>query len=321
MDTKDGTGKGKSLGLRGGGTETSHVRQSFSHGRTKSVTVEHKRKRILVPKPGAPAGSSSGPVRPGTTPHLSDAEFERRLKAVEAAKAQEAERRQKEQRGDRGPRGRARPAARREGGRRARRPASARSPSSAPPPRRSSRPRTPPASRPGAKPQPAARAAAETLDPAAAQAVAARAEAGRPTGPKKVGEKVPVVEEKRARAKGDDDRRRSGKLTIANATDEEGRQRSMAAMKRRQEREKRRVAEPFRRAREGRARGQRPRRDHRAGARQPHGRAGRRRGQDADAERHHGDAEPDHRPRHRRRSSSRSSATRWCASRSPTSRT
>ena len=55
MDNKDGTGKGKTLGLRGGGTETSHVRQSFSHGRTKSVTVEHKRKRILVPKPGAPA--------------------------------------------------------------------------------------------------------------------------------------------------------------------------------------------------------------------------------------------------------------------------
>lgn len=95
MDTKDGTGKGKTLGLRGGGTETSHVRQSFSHGRTKSVTVEHKRKRIVVPKPGAPSGSNNA-GRTGTTPNLSDAEFERRLKAVEAAKAQEAERRQKE---------------------------------------------------------------------------------------------------------------------------------------------------------------------------------------------------------------------------------
>ena len=95
VDTKDGSGKGKTLGLRGGSTETSHVRQSFSHGRTKSVTVEHKRKRILVPKPGAPAGST--PVgRPGATANLSDVEFERRLKAVEAAKAQEAERRQKE---------------------------------------------------------------------------------------------------------------------------------------------------------------------------------------------------------------------------------
>jgi len=97
MDTKDSDRKGsKTLGLRAGGTETSHVRQSFSHGRTKSVTVEHKRKRILVPKPGAPAGAQPG--RPGgTTPSLSDAEFERRLKAVEAAQAQEAERKVKEQ--------------------------------------------------------------------------------------------------------------------------------------------------------------------------------------------------------------------------------
>ena len=57
-NTKDGDRKGKTtLGVRSGGTETSHVRQSFSHGRTKSVTVEHKRKRILVPKPGASASA------------------------------------------------------------------------------------------------------------------------------------------------------------------------------------------------------------------------------------------------------------------------
>ena len=66
MDTKDSDRKGKTLGLRGGGTETSHVRQSFSHGRTKSVTVEHKRKRIVVPKPGAPA--SGGPAPPASAP-------------------------------------------------------------------------------------------------------------------------------------------------------------------------------------------------------------------------------------------------------------
>src|SRR5687768_7573599 len=93
MDTKDGDRKGKTLGLRSGGTETSHVRQSFSHGRTKSVTVEHKRKR-LVPKPGSPAGGQGG--RPGSTPNLSEAEFERRRAAVEAAHAQEAERKQRE---------------------------------------------------------------------------------------------------------------------------------------------------------------------------------------------------------------------------------
>ena len=66
-DTKDTDRKGKTLGLRGGGTETSHVRQSFSHGRTKSVTVEHKRKRVLVPKPGAP-GRSANAGRGGRRP-------------------------------------------------------------------------------------------------------------------------------------------------------------------------------------------------------------------------------------------------------------
>jgi translation initiation factor IF-2 len=243
MDTKDGDRKGKSLGLRGGGTETSHVRQSFSHGRTKSVTVEHKRKRILVPKPGAPAGSSTNGNRPGTTPNLSDAEFERRLKAVEAAKAQEAERRQRELvateareaelarlRADK-------EAVERQAREREiaeQRAAAAEAEQAEGAVRAAQKAKAPAATARDAAPQP--------VDPTAAQAIAARAEAGRPIGPKKVGEKAPVVEEKRGRVKGDDDRRRSGKLTIANATDEEGRQRSMAAMKRRQEREKRRLA-------------------------------------------------------------------------------
>ena len=30
-----------------------NVKQSFSHGRTKNVVVETKRKRVVVPKPGA----------------------------------------------------------------------------------------------------------------------------------------------------------------------------------------------------------------------------------------------------------------------------
>ncbi|MER2509279.1 MAG: translation initiation factor IF-2, partial [Amaricoccus sp.] len=80
------------------------------------------------------------------------------------------------------------------------------------------------------------------IDPAAAQAEAARVEAGRTITAKKPAAKAVVEEKKTTRAKGDDDRRRSGKLTIANATDEDGRQRSLAAMKRRQERDKRRMA-------------------------------------------------------------------------------
>ncbi len=238
-DIKDGDRKGKTLGLRSGSTETSHVRQSFSHGRTKSVTVEHKRKRILVPKPGAPAGQQPG--RPGgTTPNLSDAEFERRLKAVEAAKAQEVERRQKETEAAEARAAElARLRAEKEAAeRRAKeleiqeqRAAAAAAEQAEDAARATQRPRTP---------QGARDAAPAPVDPAAAQAAAARAEAGRPVGPKKT-DKAPAVEEKRSRAKGDDDRRSRGRLTIANATDEEGRQRSLAAMRRRQERDKRRM--------------------------------------------------------------------------------
>ncbi len=245
MDTKDTDRKGNTLGLRGGGTETSHVRQSFSHGRTKSVTVEHKRKRILVPKPGAPA-SNSGPNvgRVGTTPSLSDAEFERRLKAVEAAKAQEAERRVKEVQATEARESElARLRAEKDAAERAEKEreiqeqrAAAAVAEQAEDAAKAAQKAKAPSSRPAA--------AAEVIDTAAAQAQAARAEAGRPVGPKfanKVPDKAPAADEKRGRAKGEDDRRRSGKLTIANATDQEGRQRSMAAMKRRQEREKRRV--------------------------------------------------------------------------------
>ncbi|QIE56811.1 translation initiation factor IF-2 [Pikeienuella piscinae] len=52
-DNEDDSGKGgRTISLRGGGTETSRVRQSFSHGRTKSVVVEKKRKRMVVPGQG-----------------------------------------------------------------------------------------------------------------------------------------------------------------------------------------------------------------------------------------------------------------------------
>jgi translation initiation factor IF-2 len=236
-DTKDIDRKaGKTLGLRSGGTETSHVRQSFSHGRTKSVTVEHKRKRIVVPKPGAPASGPSA-ARVGTTPNLSDAEFERRLKAVEAAKAQESDRRAREREAAEAREAElARLRAEKEAAERAEKEREIQE-------QRAAAAAAEQAEGTGKAPArakaPAARSP-ETIDPAAAQAQAARAEAGRPVGPKKAPEK-PAAEEKRTRGKGEDDRRRSGKLTIANATDEEGRQRSMAAMKRRQERERRRV--------------------------------------------------------------------------------
>jgi len=90
----DSDGK-KTLGLRGGGSRPGNVKQSFSHGRTKNVVVETKRKRVVVPKPGAgkPMGAGGSPVgNPSRRPAgISDAEMDRRLKAVQAAKAREVE--------------------------------------------------------------------------------------------------------------------------------------------------------------------------------------------------------------------------------------
>jgi translation initiation factor IF-2 len=88
----------KPLGL-GGAPRPGQVKQSFSHGRTKSVVVETKRKRVVVPtpaKPGAPgagtAASATGLGDPSKRPAgISDAEMERRLAALRAAKAREAE--------------------------------------------------------------------------------------------------------------------------------------------------------------------------------------------------------------------------------------
>ncbi len=99
----DNDGK-KTLGLRGG-PRSGQVKQSFSHGRTKSVVVETKRKRVVVPKPsGKGAGGGGNPHLgdPSKRPAgISDAEMERRLRALQAAKANEAEeaaRREKEER-------------------------------------------------------------------------------------------------------------------------------------------------------------------------------------------------------------------------------
>ena len=97
----DSDGK-KTLGLRGRGP--GQVKQSFSHGRTKNVVVETKRKRVVVPKPGAagtsapakaPAQSAAGGDPKKRPAGISDAEMERRMKALAAAKAAEAEEQEK----------------------------------------------------------------------------------------------------------------------------------------------------------------------------------------------------------------------------------
>ncbi|WP_135502682.1 translation initiation factor IF-2 [Roseovarius aestuariivivens] len=89
----DNDGK-KTLGVRSG-PRSGSVKQSFSHGRTKNVVVETKRKRIVKPKPGAAPGAAGKNVTlPDSSKRpagISDVEMERRMKALAAAKERESE--------------------------------------------------------------------------------------------------------------------------------------------------------------------------------------------------------------------------------------
>jgi translation initiation factor IF-2 len=84
----------KPLGL--GGSRPANVKQSFSHGRTKNVVVETKRKRVVVPKPGPALKTASGASPVSSDPSkrpagISDVELERRMKALALSKARESD--------------------------------------------------------------------------------------------------------------------------------------------------------------------------------------------------------------------------------------
>ena len=215
----------KTLGLMGG-SRSGNVKQSFSHGRTKNVVVETKRKRVVVPKPGAAKPAAPGAVRGGDPARrpagISDAEMERRLKAVQAAKAREtedAERRAQEElerEAERNRRREEQEAKERELREREERAQS--------------------------------KIAAEAEKKREAEAAALLAAAPPPT-PEERAAKSGVVRSKVAepvrreeparpsRNKGREDNRRSGKLTVNQASaGNDGRHRSMASMKRKQER-------------------------------------------------------------------------------------
>ncbi len=103
------------------GAETGRVRQSFSHGRSKTVVVETKKKRVVAPKTGgakrptvkaaapktdSPAQKPAPRKQPAAKPKapkgnksavlqsLSDEEYARRVKALDAAKAAETARKE-----------------------------------------------------------------------------------------------------------------------------------------------------------------------------------------------------------------------------------
>ena len=122
-DTKSGddrtlsVGTKKTLTLKRSGVEQGTVRQNFSHGRTKSVVVETKKrkftktgepdaapqvvlkKRVAAPKPADAAEAAATPKPAGKTGmvlnELSSDEMEARRRALEGAKVREVEERER----------------------------------------------------------------------------------------------------------------------------------------------------------------------------------------------------------------------------------
>jgi len=226
--------------------ESGHVRQSFSHGRSKSVVVEKKKKRTIS-TPGD-ADAHLDEEHGG----LSSGELDARRRALEASKERsEAEALEAAERD-----------AQRQREEVAAKAAAEAKAAAQPPPSSEAAPAAAEAAaaQPAAPSPPAAEAAPEqvvakpepvkgpviVIPPPAArrpETVAKRkldlepAEAEEEARGKKKGAKVP-----RAPVRAGEERRERGKLTINNAFDEAQRQRSLASLRRRRERDKLRQA-------------------------------------------------------------------------------
>ena len=257
----------------GGAPRSGQVKQSFSHGRTKSVVVEVKRKLPLAP--AKPAGSAATPSAAGATmtaprmggdpskrpAGISDAEMERRMTALRAAKSREVEdnarraadeKRSEEERlrkreeidakdrESKAVEAAAKAKVEEEDRMKAEAAAKARSAEDA------ARPASAPAQRDAARADgaPGSPARSTTARPSPARpadnAAPGTGERGGPARPGALPQRKTDREreerDRAAKAKGAEDGRRSGKLTLSDAiSDEGGRQRSMAAIKRKQE--------------------------------------------------------------------------------------
>ncbi|MCA3507255.1 MAG: translation initiation factor IF-2 [Rhodobacter sp.] len=241
----DSDGK-KPLGL--GGPRSGQVKQSFSHGRTKNVVVETKRKRVVVPKPGSAGVSGAA----GTPSHLgdpskrpagiSDAEMERRLAALRNAKAREAgealqraaeEVAREEERQRKRDEIEAKEREERERAAAQRQKVEEEERAKALSEVKASR------AEDARKPQVTSRTQSRDEAPGRTAAAAVQAPASAKPGlsPRKTDrEREERDRDARAKAKGGDDVRRAGKLTLNDAlAGDGGRTRSLAAMKRKQE--------------------------------------------------------------------------------------
>ena len=209
-----------------------HVRQNFSHGRSRSVLVEKKKKRTITPDgdPAAKDAQEAGAPQPETkaeaaaeTPealrNLSAEEREARTRALSEAKTREVEDSER----------RAREEAEREA-------AAAK--------RKAEQTAKAPDAAPSADVD--AEAKAETARKAEETGGRRRQEPSTTAKPKERTEARPKkdrVETRPPKRKGGQQRVR-GKLTITNALDDNQRQRSLASLRRRQERQKKKSSGP-----------------------------------------------------------------------------
>ena len=262
-DNKPTLGR-KPLGLKRS-VEAGEVKQTFSHGRTNKVVVEVKRRK-LIGKPGAPEGGAPEPVaaaapapvaaapapaprpaapppRPsapaGETPQERVARLQReaeeaRLAVLEEQTRREIEERQRAAEEERRRAEENRKAAEAEA-------AAAVAAAAAPAPA----PAAPAEAAPAAEAAPVAQAAPAAAEPApAAKAETPAAPAPRrftPVAAPKRPEPAPKKPAHPTRDKGADQRRHAGKLTVSKALneDEGARARSLAALKRAREKERR----------------------------------------------------------------------------------
>lgn len=214
----------KTLTLRPGGLSQGTVRQSFSHGRSKQVVVETRKRRIakpveVKPVPSEPQRPAPGARAPAPDRHeaagLSHSELEARRRALEEAQSREVEdRRRRDEESARRAEELARRLAEREEAERRRAEEEARLAVER------------------------AEVGAAAAAPEVAGATPAREE-GRVKELKPFERKKVAEPEKPSRPKADD--RRRTKLTLSNALDEDGSARgpSLAALRRRQEKARR----------------------------------------------------------------------------------
>ena len=219
---KEDGGKSKTLSLKRT-VESGQVRQSFSHGRSKSVLVEKRRKRIV--KPGqeatdsdmaeAPTAAAPQDTAPQMPDGLSKAEQEKRLAAVQEAKTRAVE---EAKQAEIDAKRRAEDDARR---------AEERAQREAEEARRAEEKSRKAKAKPASEEAPTGDRSAKPASRRAPEDDKRRQEEKkRPTAEKRGGER----------------RRRAGKLTINDALNDEERVRSLASMRRRREREKRQAS-------------------------------------------------------------------------------